>query len=42
MGVGFVGFVYDFGGASAPFLGGVALFGHESEYEVEEVMRRFW
>ena len=33
MGIGFVGF--------APVFGGVAVFGHESEKVVEEVLRRF-
>ena len=38
----FVGFVDESGGASAPFLGGVAVFCHESEQEVEEVVGWFW
>ena len=42
MGVGFVGFVDQFGGAGAPFFWSVVVSSHESEYEVEEVMRRFW
>ena len=42
MRVGSVGLVDEFGGAGAPFFGSVVVFGHESEKEVEEVMRRFW
>ena len=39
MRVGFVGFVDEFGCASAPFSGSVDISSHESEHEVEEVVR---
>ena len=42
MGVVFDGFVDKFGGAGAPFLGGVAVSSHESKHQVEEVVCRFW
>ena len=42
MWVSFVGFVYEFGGACAPFFGGVAIVSHESEQEVEEFVSWFW
>ena len=41
MGVCFVGFVDKFGSACTPFLGGVVMFGHESEQEVDEVVGFF-
>ena len=40
MRVGFVGFVDEFGCAGAPIFGSVAVSSHESEHEVEDVMRR--
>ncbi len=42
MGVSFVGFVNKSGGAGAPFFWSVDVSSHESEYKVEEVMRRLW
>ena len=42
MGVGFVGFVNQFGCASEPSFGSVAVFSHEPEQEVEEVVCRLW
>ncbi len=39
MRVCFVGFVDEFGCACAPFLGGVAIFSHEAEEKIEEVVR---
>ncbi len=42
MGISFVGLVNEFGGAGAPFVGGVAVYGHESEQVVQEVVCRFW
>ena len=42
MGVGFVGFVNEFGGAGAPFFWSVDVSGHEAEYVVEKVVCRFW
>ncbi len=41
MGVCFVGFVDDFGCACAPFGGGVAIFSHEAEEKIEEVVHGF-
>ena len=41
MWVCFVGFVDDFGCACTPFLGSVAIFSHEAEKEIEEVVSGF-
>ncbi len=41
MGVGFVGFVNDFSGTGAPFLGSIDVFGHESEHVTKLVACRF-
>ncbi len=41
MGVRFVGFVDEIGCAYAQFFGSVAIFGHEAEKEIDEVMHGF-
>ena len=41
MWVCFVGLVDEFGRACAPFFWSVAIFGHETEKEIDEVMQRF-
>ena len=42
VGVGFVGFINQFGCDGAPFFGSVAVSRHEPEQEVEEVVCHFW
>ncbi len=42
MWVCFVGFIDEFCSACTAFLGGVAIFSHESEQEVEEFVGWFW
>jgi hypothetical protein len=42
MRVRFVGFVDEFCSACTPFVGGVAIFSHETEQEVEEFVGWFW
>jgi hypothetical protein len=39
MRVCFIGFVDEFGFAYAQFFGGVAIFSHEAEEKIEEVVR---
>ena len=41
MGVCFIGFVDVFGCDCAQFLGGVAIFSHETEEEIKEVVHGF-
>jgi hypothetical protein len=41
MGVCFVGFVDEFGSACAPFFWSAAIFGHDAEKEINEVMHGF-
>ena len=41
MWVCFVGFIYEFDGTCAPFFGGVTIFGHKAEEEIDEVMHGF-